>query len=110
MSAGFEDYRIEDNVDDDNVVLRCDSWEDACQKNNMYGSLHVIRAYLRRVVGYTFLIGDNLQHISSKFYHSMRCDGGGAGRSASKFFKSVNFSNVALAKILIQSSLTMCAD
>jgi len=91
-SVGFEDYRVEDNADGGNVVLRCDSWEDTCQEDNTYGSLHTARACLKRDACYTFLVGDNFQRIPGESYHSLRWDGGDVGRSsANKLFESIEF-------------------
>ena len=71
-NVGFEDYRIEDiitnkNNNDSNkepvVVLRCDSYEDECQTNNMPDSLYINRVCLRSDGCYRFIVGDNFHRI-----------------------------------------------
>ena len=68
-NIGFEDYRIEDITDDDattsnkEVVLRCDSWKDDCQSNNIPDSLYTKRTCLKKNKCYRFLVGDNFHRI-----------------------------------------------
>jgi len=101
-TVGFEDYRLEDintttiGVDDDNVLLRCDSYKLPCQENALSDALYTNLICLKKNGCYQFLVGDNFHRIPDheEFYSSnyiLNWNGKALEKSDSMQFDSIRF-------------------